>query len=113
MTKKTYYFTNKDGQEIKARTSDHEYHWFCLGRCSKSYDGALSEKTSRVREARNDIAYYKKCLTNEKEFKRYANIWAKGKSREEVIAYIQERIDRKNEYIEELKIAPVYELYTK
>lgn len=113
MAKKTYYFTNKDGQEIKARTSEHEYQWFCLGRCSKTYAGALSEKTSRVREAQNNIAYYKKCLAKESELKRYANIWARGKSREEVIAYILERIDGENEYIEELKIAPVYELYTK
>lgn len=113
MAKKTYYFTNKDGQEIKARSSEHEYHWFCLGKCSKSYDGALAEKTRRVNEKNRAIAYYKRCLNSEYEFNRYARNYKKGCSKEEIVADIVDSIEHLTKAVETLKVAPVYELYTK
>lgn len=111
--KNTYYFTNNEGQEIKARTSQHEYNWFCLGKCSKSYDGALAEKTRRVNEKNRDIAYYKRCLQSEYEFNRYARLYKKGCSKEEVVADIEDSIELLTKDVETLKVAPVYKLYTK
>lgn len=111
MTKTKYYITNENGEEILIRTSKNEYHYYYWGRCSKTYEGCVSEKTSRINETKRSIDYFKKVLNNQKLIEKEAQRY--HYTTEEIIKNYSEWLAHDEEKLIEYQNEPIRELYTK
>lgn len=111
MTKTKYYITNENGEEILVRTSKNEYHYYFWGRCSKTYEGCLSEKTYRINELKRAIEWYNKVLNSQKMIDKEAERY--NETRGETIERLARYREADRIKIEELENEPIRELYTK
>ena len=105
MAKIKYYYKDENGNEVLARTSNNEYHYYCYGKCSKSINNVDSELKYYIKRTNEKIRMLEN-WDKEKHSEHAMKVWANKEKREEDLREARERLNR-------LHQVKIYKLYTK
>ena len=105
MAKIKYYYKDEDGNEVLARTSNREYHYYCYGTCSKKVDNIDRELKTVIRHEErwlDELVNWE----NRKHSQFVIEHWGDEETRKQKIEKVKDCLNR-------LHQVKIYELYTK
>lgn len=111
MAKTKYYYTDDNGIERLARTSNNVYNFYCDGSCSKTYDGALKDRNREMKRLAEKIYVCERVLADKTIMAKRMALYKK--SEEEIAKETKESIKRYEKEYEQHAMQKVYKLYTK
>lgn len=88
-----YYITDENGELQLVRTSTHEYKYFWLYKCSKSYEACVKEKAKKLKDLKEYIETMKKAVEDEEFRRKFFSKKCTKESLEEAIKEEEERLE--------------------